>query len=418
MENKLKHLKNNMDKTIFEDISFNMDHQQNVLRTIKKSKSRNKRFIFRDRFNGVLSIAVTSCLFLGIAYFVGTKTHLLNGGQGRITEGTQQESHVVKTVYTPPKLDENFKDMTKEEVLNKMTTTIHNFETAKGQFKVNYDNTPAGYILVDYEISLNHNVGSYDKERNLVTNDENSLVYNDSSIYMIDNRYRIYKGGNARINAGQKPPVNGEMVRTLFPEYIATDLKKDLSNWEIEKQNEMVLRHNTIVIKGKFFNSGESNSFRYWVDKDTGILLKEEVYNSSGKVVDYLYPTNLEINVPVDRKDFIPNLEGYTKTDDMGMERIKRQSDPVIVTGNIDKQVPQELTKQWEQAKKNPDETAIFHLNDNWYIFVKKGYLVDHIDKQGVLHLSKTSSQKSQYNFEAWAKGYKFDQLKIVYEKN
>jgi hypothetical protein len=90
-----------------------------------------------------------------------------------------------------------------------------------------------------------------------------------------------------------------------------------------------------------------------------------------------------------------------------------------MTTGNIDELVPEELKNQWEEAKKKPNETTVLHLNDKWYIFAKKGYLVNYIEvngTEGILYLSKTTPQKSQYTFHALAEGYKVDTLKIVYE--
>ncbi|MGG2108771.1 hypothetical protein [Lysinibacillus pakistanensis] len=39
---------------------------------------------------------------------------------------------------------------------------------------------------------------------------------------------------------------------TLFPYEIASNYTRDLSKWEIENQNEELLGHNTLVIKGKY----------------------------------------------------------------------------------------------------------------------------------------------------------------------
>jgi outer membrane lipoprotein-sorting protein len=85
---------------------------------------------------------------------------------------------------------------------------------------------------------------------------------------------------------------------------------KNFDRWNIEKQNEKLLGHNTIVLKsldsttaGKF----KADSFRFWVDKDPGILVKYEDY-WKGKVTSYLYPKSLKVNVPIDLKEFGPKL--------------------------------------------------------------------------------------------------------------
>lgn len=64
------------------------------------------------------------------------------------------------------------------------------------------------------------------------------------------------------------------------------------------------------------------------------------------------------------------NLDGY-RIDDLSKK-------PSITTGNIDELIPAELKAQWEEAKKNTNETATLHLNNKWYIHVKRGYLVNY----------------------------------------
>lgn len=65
------------------------------------------------------------------------------------------------------------------------------------------------------------------------------------------------------------------------------------------------------------------------------------------------------------------------------------------------------------------DETTILHQNDKWYIYVKKGYLVDKIEvngREGTLFLAKASPQKSNSNFHVLAERYEIENLKITYE--
>lgn len=107
----------------------------------------------------------------------------------------------------------------------------------------------------------------------------------------------------------ERPPI-GIAQSSLFPYEIASNYTRDYNNWEIEKQNETLLNHNTIVLKGKL-NRNSSNkqgakTFRFWVDKDSGILVKYELYDETGNVVSFLHPLELKVNVPVDTKVFEP----------------------------------------------------------------------------------------------------------------
>ncbi|MBS4190384.1 hypothetical protein KHA94_09245 [Bacillus sp. FJAT-49705] len=442
MENKLENLKEKMDDTILRDVYFDDKQYQQVLNSIKKSKFQKQVSTLKNKFNFMLSISVVSIMFLGITYFVGTQLNLFNGPeaqQANEQKENKQESLNKplnqKTVYIPPKQDENYDEMTKEEILTKMINTVDYFETARGEYKIHYSFNP-GYEIVEYAISLKHEPGGYGK-RTLDTGEissqefykdgilwslnESSKTYMESRVMegsqqrgttlRLDQAFSTAFDGNPLTNYRERPPF-GTANETLFPYEIASNYTRDLSKWEIEKQNEELLGHNTLVIKGTK-NHRDFQSFRFWVDKDTGILVKYETYNANGDIVDYLHPTKLEVNVPIDSKKFTPNLERYKNNN------MLHQEGPMIRTGNIDELIPEELKGQWEEARKKTNETTVLELNGNWYIYVKKGYLVNYIEvngKEGTLYLAKTSAQKSQHNFHALAEGYKVDSLKIVYE--
>jgi outer membrane lipoprotein-sorting protein len=403
-------------------------------RSLKRRISMIKRFqkkSYRWSTIGVVAVIAVSSFSLLNANADGA-----NGNQQEQTteNATKLEIKNVEDFYIPTKQKENFEDMTKEEILTKMLNTVDYFETANGEYKVHYGHSP-GYSVVEYTISLGNKPGGIGKRTNTVNGNEEVTFeyYKDGSVWTLSEQSKTYmeseyledgslgttlKIGDAffvdseGINVTkyrERPPI-GVANETLFPYEIASNYTRDLNSWEIEKQNEELLGQNTLVIKGNI-NRRDFQSFRFWVDKDTGILVKYETYSSAGDVVDYLYPTKLEINVPIDSKKFTPNLEGYKNYE------LSREEQPHMTTGNIDDLIPEELKEQWEEAKKKPDETTLLHLNDQWYIYVKKGYLVDRIEvngKEGTLYLTQTSAQKSQYNFHTLAEGFKVDTLKIV----
>jgi outer membrane lipoprotein-sorting protein len=438
VENKLENLKEKMDETILKDVYFSDKQYKHVLSSIKESKFQKQVSPYKNKFNNLLSTSVLCILFLGIIYFAGTQLDLFkdaSGNHATKTKITSKEEITDGTVYTPPEQDENFKEMTKEEILTKMLNTVDHFETAKGEFKVVSGGT-LGETLIEYELSLNNKFGGYIKENYITEVGEKitSIYYKDGIRWTIDENSASYAEGTYNLETQEsksevltsKEAFSGDEVASfraspyiggagvsLFPNGFAYNYARDINSWDIENQNEEILGHNTLVIKGEA-NNIYSQSFRMWVDKDTGILVKYETYNSEGKIVEYLYPTKLEINVPIDSEKFKPNLAGLTKmeTDDSG---------PRINTGDVEQSVPEDLKLQWEEAKKNPNETSILHKDDYWYIFVKIGYTIDRIEangKEGTLYLVKQNlpPEKKPYNFYAIAEGYKVDTLEIVYE--
>lgn len=381
---------------------------------------------------GVSTVIVVSLFSLLNARADGTNEQQKGQASKKVTT---TETKKEGTVYTPPKQKEYFGDMTKEEILTKMLNTVDNFETAKGEFKVYQANAP-GERLINYELSLNNKAGGYSKTTYVENEIEKvtSHYYNngtlwdlreDTGMYIelkyqeekhskplkIENAFSVNSEGD-NVTVNRERPIIGEAQSSLFPYEIASNYTRNLNTWEIEKQNEQLLGHNTLVIKGNI-NKRINKSFRFWVDKDTGILIKYETYDAAGKVADYLYPTKLEINVPIDSKRFTPDLTGYQK------EELFKKDQPQMTTGNIDNLVPEAIKGQWEEAKKKPNETTTLKYNDKWYIHAKKGYLVNYIEvngKEGTLFLAKASPQKEQFIFHALAEGYKVENLKIVYE--
>lgn len=347
------------------------------------------------------------------------------------TQG-KKENDINDTVYVPTPKEEVNTEITKEEIFEKMFKTVQYFDTAKGEFLLHYGGGEEPMdVTVQYELSLKDNGGVYREFNDEISdlyyyqNDKLWRLHEKEKYYAIipysssiDNSEEEKKSididqyGDITVLSKPAIPPVGIAKESLFPYEMMENYIDNINDITIENQNEALLGHNTIVMVAKINNRSIKN-MRFWVDKDTGILVKYETYNSAGEIVDYLSPTKLEINVPVDKQKFIPNLEGYTDAE------LHRQKQPQMTTGNIGELVPEELKSQWEEAKKKPNETTLLHLDDKWYIYVKKGYLVNYIEvngTEGILHLSKTSPQKSQDNFQSLAEGYKVDSLKVVYD--
>jgi hypothetical protein len=300
-------------------------------------------------------------MFTGISYFVGTQLQLFNVEEESASEKTiiekqrEEKDKVQETVYTPPKQEEYYEDMTKEEILTKMINSVDYFETARGEYKVHYSFQP-GYEEVEYAILLKNKPGGYTKAINDKGEVRSEYYHNGKTWFVnetfknyieaqvldeelgtgdtltLDQAFSVASDGDSVTSYRERPPI-GMSSETLFPYEIASNYTRDLNRWEIENQNEEILGHNTLVIKGTK-NHRDFQSFRFWVDKDTGILLKYETYNAAGEVADYLHPTRLEINIPIDSQLFVPNLEGYnTLKNQFNVEVDPREEEVVHVAG-------------------------------------------------------------------------------------
>lgn len=351
MNNMLDNLKEKMNETVLKDVDFNEKNKENVLLAIKKKTSRGKLFHLKPKLDLILSISASCLLLFGIGYFSANKLGLINSDQhSAVSEEYKKENQSESkkdsesnTIYTPPKQEEYYEDMKKEEVLTKLINSIDYFHTAVGKFDshIVYPDHSETTTVVEYKISTKNKIGGYEKatlqwDKGTQTTE---IFYNDQQVWQLNKNTKSYYEYNYPQQPDQglltveeafskdsegtnetkyrvRPPI-GPTAISLFPYEIASNYTRNYDMWEIEKQNEELLGHNTIVLKGKIENKAGSmynaNSFRFWVDKDTGILIKYETY-LNGEVNNYLYPEKLEINVPIDLKEIEPRLDGYKKT--------------------------------------------------------------------------------------------------------
>ncbi|MER2118844.1 MAG: hypothetical protein ABS935_01170 [Solibacillus sp.] len=356
MDDMFKQIVETMNKTVLKDIHFDAKQKENVRQVIYKRKK--KRHIKPTTLNYLLPIAVASLFFLGASYYATTELEIfsreeqmtsLNNAPDHIPPGSKVETNI----YTPPAQEESYEEMTKEDVVSKLLNTVDYFYTAAGKFEdyaVYYDDSVSKSVT-EYKLSIKNEIGGYEKNTTLV--DEkilgyaeiiNEFIYNEEKLWhkeSVNNTYRVsdYEPQPKRdpitpaeafnlelkdiysdkANFRERPEIAPSGM-SLFPYEITASYLRNTELWDIEKQNEELLGHNTIVLYGKldeqviirFKMKRTTDTFRFWVDKDTGILVKYETYDTDGQLTGYLHPESLEVNITIDPQDFVPNLDGYT----------------------------------------------------------------------------------------------------------
>lgn len=242
------------------------------------------------------------------------------------------------SVYKPYEQKENYKMMTKADILKKMQTSFKYFKTAKGKSIVHViSNGTEITNEIDYEAVNNSTPCGYNKIITTIPKtDEKSTkytYYNQNTSWDIDKSKSTYMEfdykhqnslGRTQRQTADKDKYSINVVSVieyplvdlanfyLFPYEIANTYLENQEQWEIEKQNEDISGHNTLVIKG-VLDKDLSTSFRFWVDKDTGILVKFETYDKEGNILSYLDPKELTVNGPIDTNALKPNLNGLKK---------------------------------------------------------------------------------------------------------
>ncbi|MBS4199165.1 hypothetical protein KHA93_05790 [Bacillus sp. FJAT-49732] len=347
----LKNLKEDMNDTILKELDFNEKNKAAVRKSFGNKYVQSKKRCF-PHMGLVLSVCFTIFFIGSISYFVLNSLGLNEQENLAVNEKLEETNEKEKfSIIAQPEPKENFEDMSKEDILTRLLNSVDYFETAAGTFET-FDSYYDGSISktkIEYKYSNNNVIGGYEKvngypdENNPNSNSEgyeNERYYNNSTIWMLDlnrNEYvsqnyelggkkdkvipndvfqiDLYKIYDSAEKFRERPPVSGNL---FYYEFVAKYLRYE-DQWEIEKQNEELLGHNTIVIYGHIDESIKEtnyvqpaeNSFRIWVDKDTGIIMKNEIYNNTGDVISYLHPSSLVINKVYEEEEFLPILDKY-----------------------------------------------------------------------------------------------------------
>jgi len=106
---------------------------------------------------------------------------------------------------------------------------------------------------------------------------------------------------------------------SLFPQKLAKKFLAEEQYWSILKQHEKLMNRNVILIGGTFDQYHtiklQGKSFKFWVDRQTGILLKMMVYDKNGNLVFGFQTKHLKMNQSIPNSIFqMKPPKGFKKT--------------------------------------------------------------------------------------------------------
>lgn len=225
----------------------------------------------------------------------------------------------------------------KEEIQNKMVNSIDYFNKAKGTYTFS-SKTLDVVNNVDFQVELGDKSMSYTKLK-VTDNFKEKIIerkYNGDEILYLDQinkKYKKFADGNKEgRNKDSKlkgTPAkeryikeNGKIVgvhhrkdpsfmtiasEVLFNQNIALGYLNDYSKWNIVDETNY-LGFDAVVINGTLDDyyqvKHKAVTFTLWVDKNTGILLKNEEYDNNGDVVDSLIVNKLKLTENLDSDKF------------------------------------------------------------------------------------------------------------------
>ncbi|MCT2536108.1 hypothetical protein NC661_16860 [Aquibacillus koreensis] len=414
--NELDNLREKMNRTVLKDLKFEEKHKRAVLKSVSRD---GRKGIPLRMVNMAVSIALTLAVISGLGYIVGQNVGGMNESKlnNETVVGSNKDPNQIKTdlteqnpVLANPEQHEEFDgNMTKEEVLLRLINTVDHFDTATGKFEYKQENSEV--MQVEYKVSLMEPVGGYSLD------DHGTTYYNGERMWELD-QTRNYTTLPYSHNNGAPPltleeaftkdneghhmtlyrdhPPLGLGSKSLFPYEIASNYTRDLAQWEIENQNEELLGHNVIVLKGNL-NTVGAKSFRFWVEKATGILMKYETYDETGEVLEFVHPIELNINIPIDSQDFIPDLEGYQERS-KAMETEQDPGDKEIINIAGAKGFDEEGSKKVQQVLEQIQENIpyLYEIKHKDFTLISASLEQYENYKQGALYYMHNDNFKEE----------------------
>ena len=208
-----------------------------------------------------------------------------------------------------------------EEIFYKMLNSVDCYDTAKGSFL-----TVLGEEVetkIEFISDLNEMIG-YESVQNRMTDTElyvakgirqqfdhkektyiedTDVITEETEIPTNEERIIEESDGSKTYNYREKISnlANADMV--LAPQEITFSFLGGFSLWKIVGQ-EQYLDRKCVKIKGTteayYREKLDVVKFNFWVDAETGFLLKYEGYNEKNELTDYIKTEEITINQPVE----------------------------------------------------------------------------------------------------------------------
>ena len=325
MDKRLKELRHHMTTTDLKDIRFDDQKKQMVMKQIINHKKTSANWLPKG-ISVIFSLVIIILMFFSGKHLLFNSSDAIQGGKDISEKFVEQET------LTQPDNDSEIinsnhndsDDLSKNEIFYRMMNTNDYFKTAQGSYVYK---TPFREQEIFYKVRMEKgNIGGYEKavdkqtknavitilnsNKSLTLHEEkkeyrmSGISINEDSI-SLEEVYGKDSHGSPVVNYRERPPI---AIDSLFPFEIAANYLQDESKWEIETQGEKYLEEKVIVIKGNLnaFNSEkhQSTSFRLWVHKSSGILMKMETYSSEGDVVDSLVTQKFTLDKSIPSSEF------------------------------------------------------------------------------------------------------------------
>lgn len=234
--------------------------------------------------------------------------------------------------------------LSQESIHTKMLNSIDYFKSVQGTFV--YKSKPANFkYSVDYKVQTRNGNRSNVKIKDSVQEinsvydgqtlvesfseqesyqefkmDENAIevqAESEKADKSIKSRYDKSEKNEKVYNYRTDPTYMSAASVSVFPQEIALGFLEDYSKWEISGDIKY-LGQNAVIINGTFNDyyaeKHQAETFKLWVDKNRGILLKLEEYGKDNEVMTSLVTTKFKVDSSFHSSDFKAEVpEKYKK---------------------------------------------------------------------------------------------------------
>jgi len=287
-----------------------------------------------------MKIKIKHIGLIGICIFSLTCGYILNAPAQNKQNLIDTVEKTVNFAGTTAKATDSASISDNDILQNKMLNSIDYFNSAIGTFTY-FDKKNNIDFTVDYKVRLGNNPSSYMKVintngnvqisicdgNNLERYSENTKEYTsaivtkknpnneDKEKYFSKNRYNTFDNKKSYFYRDD-PACMGLASQSLFSQERALGFLKDYNMWNITG-DEKLLGYEVKVIEGKlnddYSNKFGASKFKWLVEKNTGILLKEELFNSNEEVIRKLETTSFKLNLDIDNNTFKKDKSTYSK---------------------------------------------------------------------------------------------------------
>ncbi|WP_349410076.1 hypothetical protein [Pseudalkalibacillus sp. SCS-8] len=321
MEDKLKNLKEKMNRSNLKEIRFDEKHKEQVFQSIKgREEDRFSIPNYKRKFNLVLSGMVSCALVFGALYYSADQIGFFNASQTgeQVSASFQTESSEAEhrdplknedDLFSAPDSEKLAQENPDQfEIVKKMFFSWDHIDNAQGSYS--YSSHPDGTVTnVNFQVDFERNKNLTSIE---ITKDEKvlekqiSLLKDDQVVLQLPEK-KLVTTKSAEDNLATQHQYLNMGGHVISSEWFVL-LLDNYDHWSYQENTKFGMPVYEIEGDVPEYN-GSFGPFKMTVSKETGALLDAEFYKENGEVAYFMKADEVRLNEGVDPSLFHINVE-------------------------------------------------------------------------------------------------------------